>query len=462
MGSNIRDWDTGAEARWREEYSAQRANMAIHDLIEAENIRAREIAGAVDGHNIELAQTLSQKDAPITVINDVLRFSNIPIEISVSQDVDVVARKHGSEPFPIAELSDGERNAILIASNVLTVKTETLILIDEPERHLHRSIISPLLTDLFARRPDCAFVISTHDVMLPLDNPRARTVLVRDCCYKGHSVESWDVDLVTSDLKIDDDLKRDILGTRRRVLFVEGSERSLDKLLYGVVFPNISVVAKSGWRNVEHAVVAIREANDLHWLTAWGIVDRDRRTDADIEGLRTKGIHGLAVYSVESIYYHPRVLEMVAKRSAAVTGDDAGTLVTAASHAAITVVEKSAERLCEKATENAVREEVFRNIPSRKDIAAQSLISISIDVKAIMETERQRFQKVIEKRDLSVIFSRYPVRETGALAEIAWKLGFQDREQYEGAVRKLLTDSEEALIFVRSLFGTLADDISVA
>jgi hypothetical protein len=52
------------------------------------------------------------------------------------------------------------------------------------------------------------------------------------------------------------------------------------------------------------------------------------------------------------------------------------------------------------------------------------------------------------------------VRETAALAKIADKLGFQGRDQYEGAVLKLLMDDAEALDFVKSLFGTLEADIS--
>ncbi|WP_442947933.1 AAA family ATPase [Nostoc sp.] len=55
------------------------------------------------------------------------------------ESAQVVASKCGGTPYSIAELSDGERNALLIAANVLTVKNGTLVLIDEPERHLHRS-----------------------------------------------------------------------------------------------------------------------------------------------------------------------------------------------------------------------------------------------------------------------------------------------------------------------------------
>jgi hypothetical protein len=61
---------------------------------------------------------------------------------------------------------------------------------------------------------------------------------------------------------------------------------------------------------------------------------------------------------------------------------------------------------------------------------------------------------------LAEIISRYPADETPALDKIAKELGFQNREQYEGAVRKLLMDDNEALTFVKSLFGTLASDIN--
>jgi hypothetical protein len=58
-----------------------------------------------------------------------------------------------------------------------------------------------------------------------------------------------------------------------------------------------------------------------------------------------------------------------------------------------------------------------------------------------------------------MLIERYPVRETGALATIATKLGLQDRKQYEGAVRQLLTDDKGMLAFVRSLFGALTEDM---
>src|SRR6476469_3629727 len=124
--TNIRIGDTNLTSRWKEDYASQRASMAIYDLIDADNVRNRAIAGALDSHNREYAETLSKKDGLIKIINEILSLSNIPIEIFVRENDQVVASKCGGTPYSVAELSDGERNALLIAANVLTVKSGTL------------------------------------------------------------------------------------------------------------------------------------------------------------------------------------------------------------------------------------------------------------------------------------------------------------------------------------------------
>ncbi len=457
---NIQAHDNRPQARWKEDYAPSRASIAIYDLVDAENVRAREITSAVDGDDFDLAKELRKKDAPIKIINELLKISNIPVTIAIQENAQVVATKNESAPYSIAELSDGERNAILIAANVLTAKVGTLLLIDEPERHLHRSIISPLLTLLFAKRPDCAFVVSTHDVMLPLDNPTARTLLIRGCAYNGSVVTAWDADLVSSASEIDDDLKRDILGARRKILFVEGAERSLDKPLYSLVFPEVSVIAKGSCRDVERAVVSIRDAVQFHWLDAFGLVDNDRRRPAEADQHKERGVYAIAVFSVEGIYYHPEIQRRVAERHAHATGDDFEKRIADARSAAVSVITPHVQRLSERVAEKRVREEFFANIPNRAHISAAAPVKVSIDVRKIVDEERTRLQEALNAGDLTTIVSRYPVRETPALDTIARELGFQDRNQYEGAVRKLLMDEPGALTFVRSLFGTLAADIA--
>ena len=106
--------------------------------------------------------------------------------------------------------------AVLMAANVLTVEPGTILLIDEPERHLHRSIIEPFLSALFAKRQDCAFVISTHEIALPIANPAASVLILRSCAWNGSHPRAWDVEFLESGAELPEDFKRDILGSKEQ------------------------------------------------------------------------------------------------------------------------------------------------------------------------------------------------------------------------------------------------------
>ena len=270
---------------------------------------------------------------------------------------------------------------------------------------------------------------------------------------------SWQCDLIASTGGIDDELRSDIFGSRRTILFVEGTEHSLDRSLYSLVFPSVSVIAKSSSRDVSHAVFGIRDANDLHWVHAFGVIDNDGRSQDDIQALRTRGVYALPIFSVESIYYHPEIQRRVADRQASVTGANSSTLISNAIDAALEAIAPHAQRLSERAAELGIRDQVSRQLPTNKQIAAGVPINVSVDVPAIVATAKNELEARLAGRDIEFVISRYPVRETPALGAIASKLGFQNRAQYENAVRKLLVDDGDSLKFVRSLFGSLSNDM---
>ncbi len=457
-GNHMRGFDTNAPSRWKDDYGGARTNIALFDLVEAENTRARSIATAVDDKNIVLAEQLSKEDAPLRVISEILQSSNISIKISVENN-SVVASKAGSDSYSIAELSDGERNALLLATEVLTVKSGTLILIDEPERHLHRSIISPLLTNLFSRRSDCAFIVSTHEVALPIDNPGSKILLVRGCTYVNGAPTAWDVDLLAEANEIDDSLRREILGSRRKVLYIEGAQTSLDEPLYSILFPLVSVIPKAGCREVISAVNGIRGEENLHWVKAFGVIDKDQRQPDEIDALAKKGIYALSVFSVESIYYHPEIQQRVAERQAALTGADANQLVGEALAAAIKAISQNAKHLAERVAENVLRQSVMERLPNREDIRKGEPIELRLEVADSVGKELDRLDQLCRASDLQELLQIYPIRETSALAQIAKHLGFQGQKQYEAAVRKLVMDDEEMLGLVRKFFGPLYAEI---
>ncbi|MBX9907887.1 MAG: ATP-binding protein, partial [Beijerinckiaceae bacterium] len=368
---------------------------------------------------------------------------------------------HHAMGHDLAELSDGERNAFLIAIEVLTAKPGTLILIDEPERHLHRSIISPLLKLLFDRRKDCAFIVSTHELLLPLDTPSALSLMVRGCEYQGQQVRSWTVDFIPPGIDIDDDLKRDLLGGRRKMIFVEGVAQSLDLPLYSLLFPNVSITPKFGCRDVEHAVRGLRAVANVHWVAAWGIVDNDQRTPEDVQRLKDAGIWALSHYSVEALYYHPAIISRIAKRQEAFTGAKAHDLINAAMTDAVTAAKAQREHLVSSAVLRAARERVMTALPKRVDVnAGASSVKVEVDVASMRVAEEKRFDRLVTTADWDGLITRYPLRESSAFDRIVNGLKIADQATYRAAVLKLLQDDAGALMDLRDLLGGLYAEIT--
>ena len=459
LENNIRSQDQQEYARWRHEYAAERAGAAIYDLIDADTMLARNIADLVRDGELKAAQDEAGVPSPIQTVNELLRLSNLPIAISVEKQQKIVASRSGSPAYSVAELSDGERNAFLIASDVLTAEPGTLLLIDEPERHLHRSIISPLLSLLFENRTDCAFVVSTHEVMLPVDNPGARTLLVRSCKYEHSHPQSWTADLVPSDAPIDDEIRRDILGARKKIIFVEGAAgNSLDVPLYSLLFPQVSVIPKASCRDVEHAVRGLRESEEMHWLYVWGIVDNDRRSTLELVRLRNLGVHSLSHFSVESIYYHPEMIRRVAARQAGVTGDKPDALYKQATRDAIQEFRKQRDHLVLDVVERLVRQRIFAQLPAKSDIHAKDSVEVNVNVAEMRTTEARAFDALIADGNLDCLLKHYSPRKSGALARIAKGVGLS-KSKYVSAVRKLLQEDDDARAYCRGFFGELANEI---
>jgi|26BtaG_2_1085354.scaffolds.fasta_scaffold00496_4 ABC-type cobalamin/Fe3+-siderophores transport system ATPase subunit len=473
--SHIKSTDTQVYSRWKDDYSQARTSLSIFDLINSENIRARKIASAVDEDNITLAKEHSKNQAPIQAINELLAISNIPITIILGKDEQLFASKNGSEPYSIAELSDGERNALLIGADVLTTSPNSLIILDEPERHLHRSIISPLLTTLFRKRSDCVFVISTHDVHLPIDHPESSILMIRSCQWNGKNIKDWDADLISSNDEISENVKRDILGAKREILFVEGETQSLDRQIYQLIYPNVSVIPQNNCGQVIRAVDGIKGTEKVHWISAYGLVDADDRTEKQIEDLLGNGIAALPFYSVESLYYHLDAVKRIALKLSDLTGQDSSTLFENSTANIVKDVTSHKERLCSRLCEKRLRNDIISSLPKHKDIQSKGNFTLNINLKEVLEKEEIIFEQLVSANNLIGLISRYPVRETPVLKNIAAGLGLT-REQYESAVRKLIIDDEETkemykkilqplteLIekknYAQQTFGTMAGDV---
>lgn len=311
-------------------------------------------------------------------------------------------------------------------------------------------------------RPDCAFVISTHDLNLPLDNEGSSVLMLRGCEWDKKKPKGWDADYLESisdNKNIDYEVKRQILGSKRNILFVEGNDGSLDKQIYQLLYPSISVIPKGNCVEVERSVLGMKTAENLHWLNAIGLVDADDRTPEEIDKLKQHSVYALPCYSVESLYYHEKIIEAVAKRMSEVTGKNSKDMFDNAMNAIKTSVIPHKDRLCARLCEKKVRAKVMLMLPKHKDLISDKPLKIEVDTKSILEEEKNQFDRLIDLNSINSIINRYPLRETPALDRVAENLELKNRQGYEDSVRKLLVDSEESKNLLRYLLSDLTSKI---
>ena len=66
--------------------------------------------------------------------------------------------------YNASEMSDGDRVMIYQLGEILSVNDNSIVIIDEPEMHIHKSILIPFWNKIENMRNDCQFVYLTHDI----------------------------------------------------------------------------------------------------------------------------------------------------------------------------------------------------------------------------------------------------------------------------------------------------------
>ena len=241
---------------------------------------------------------------------------------------------------------------------------------------------------------------------------------------------------------------------------MEGTESSIDKPLYSLVFPMVSVEPKGSCAEVEQASVAgSRAAEALHWLRAYGVVDGDGLGADRIAARRERGVYALPFYSAEAVYFHPAVIARVASRQSSVLGADVDALISAATAAGVAAVTDHTERLSDKAAKKAVRRAVLERIPNDDELLAGDDLQIENHAETIRAAKKRELDAAVGQNDWEAILRLCPVRESPVLDRISTALRFPRRADYLAAVRHLLTDDADALSDVRALFGDLPAEI---
>jgi len=126
----------------------------LFDLIAAHNERNDRVARLVrEGCPTDQVREIIEP-TPIERLNMILDRCGLAVQVELTKIGTLDAVRSTGARYPISEMSDGEKSALLLAAEILRAEPNSVQIIDEPERHMHRSISAPLVEAVLNERDD--------------------------------------------------------------------------------------------------------------------------------------------------------------------------------------------------------------------------------------------------------------------------------------------------------------------
>ncbi|WP_242672160.1 DUF4435 domain-containing protein [Stutzerimonas kirkiae] len=359
-------------------------------------------------------------------------------------------RGDASKIYNSSEMSDGERVIFYLIGQCISAPKDSIVIIDEPELHLHKSVQTPLWAEVEKLRPDCLFVYLTHDVDFTAAQEGAQRVWL-----KSFDGTCWDWELIEDEDGLPGDLLIEVLGSRKPVVFVEGVNGSHDIALYREILAEFLIIPRGSCEQVIQAVRALRSNSQLHHLQVYGLIDRDRRTPSEIAALQTDNIFTLDVAEVENLFCTEEVLVLVSNRLARDVKTDFNQSVT---H----VFKQLKAELDTQVSLRVVAEVKFKlncfdasaRGVSGLTTALQNLTQ-GIDISALYAQFNEEFQTVIDASDYRGLLRLY--NRKSLPNQIGNALGLKPGELVELVVRLARTNERNAVVAaIKPYLGTFA------
>jgi hypothetical protein len=246
-------------------------------------------------------------DVPSTIIDDLICiWSEIfPQRKLKFSDAKITTFSNVGEEYKGSEMSDGERVALYLIAQCLLFPNNKTFIIDEPEVHLHRSIMNKLWDSIERRRPECLFIYITHDTQFAARHKQAKKIWT-----KGFDGKNWELEEI-NDSVLPEQLLFDILGNRKAVIFVEGDAGSYDTKLYSEIYKDYYIIPCGSCNEVISQTRAMNNTPQLNELKCYGIIDRDYRNSNELKKLKESNIFSLEVAEVENLFLVEEILTVV-------------------------------------------------------------------------------------------------------------------------------------------------------
>lgn len=230
----------------------------------------------------------------------------------ISFQIDSVQRKviakRNNEEYSFNRLSDGEKCILFYIGNVLLAKPNSYVVVDEPETFLNAAVYNKLWDILIEERSDCQFVFTSHNI--EFITARKNAVIV--WCKQFTPPNNVELRPLDANRGLPIALLAELIGSRRRILFCEGTEDSFDYQIFSSLYLDDFTVKPVGGH--EKVIEYTRVFNELPaWVnnSAVGIIDRDGLTEVEIQSLQKTNVTCLPCNEIEMLLIDQTVMERV-------------------------------------------------------------------------------------------------------------------------------------------------------
>ncbi len=370
------------------------------------------------------------------------------------------SNSNGGDVISPLKLSRGEKAALYYIAAALYAMPGAVVFIENPTLFLHPAIVDTLWNAIEDLRPDCTFVYDTVDE--DFVSSRTDNICIWVKSFDA-DLQRWDYDLLPHD-QLTDDLFVELIGSRKPMLFIEGdATHSIDAKLYALVFSNHRVRPLGSCNKVIEVVRSFNDMKPMHHLDSLGIVDRDRRTEQEVEYLRRKSILVANVAEVENIFLMENVISTMAR----LRGRDPERTAAKVKEA---VTRMFAQQLEAQALMH-VRHRVKREVEVKIDARFTCITALETHLRSLPNVLRPRerfnelvaeFRRMVETDDYAGILRVFNHKPALAACGVAGMLGYAGTDDYiSGVLSTLKSDSQasrELKAAVKHCFGLRLDD----
>jgi len=360
----------------------------------------------------------------------------------------------GKDLISVELLSQSEQTVLYYASAVLYAMPHAVIFIDSPSLFLHPSVMSNLWNSIEELRPDCTFVYNTVDEEFVSSRTHNVCIWVKSYDATG---QAWDYEVLGPG-NLTGDLFVDLIGTRKPVLFIEGDMRhSIDARLYPLVFPDKTVRPLGSCDKVIESTRTFNDLKNMHHLESQGIVDRDRRTDSEVDYLRRKSVMVPDVAEVENLFLLEDVVRVMSRRRRR----NPEKVFSRVRHE---VEEEFRRRFDEQALQH-VRHRVKREVECKIDGRFSCITAMETHLQSLAtmlrpreqyNELRARFQGYLEHHDYAEILKVFNHKPMLGDCGVARMLGYKNKDEYISGVIGVLKeggpDADEIRKVIRNCF----------